>query len=105
MQCRACNSQNDATSVKCFQCGTTLIYEATGHSTAYIKGARRVDSYIYGLVGAIIAGALAVALFQTLLSDFNLNIPLIFFISIFFGGLAGRFVAWLKWRDLMRLSK
>jgi hypothetical protein len=58
MLCPVCNSQNLAARVKCFQCGTTLIHEATGHSAAYIKGARNVDSYIYGLVGAISALAL-----------------------------------------------
>jgi ABC-type uncharacterized transport system permease subunit len=105
MLCPVCNSQNLATSVKCFQCGTTLIHEATGHSTAYIKGARRVDSYTYGLVGAISTLVLAVVLLKTLFSDWNLNAPLICFIGFFLGGLAGRFIAWLKWRDLLRLSK
>jgi hypothetical protein len=105
MLCPVCNSQNLATSVKCFQCGTTLIHEATGHSAAYIKGARRVDSYIYGLVGAVSALALAVVVLKTLFSDWNLNAPLICFISFLSGGLAGRVVAWLKWRDLLRLSK
>jgi uncharacterized membrane protein YvbJ len=85
MLCPVCNSQNLATSVKCFQCGTTLIHEATGHSTVYIKGARRVDSYIYGIAGAISTLVLAVVFLNTLFS--------------------GRFIAWLKWRDLLRLSK
>jgi hypothetical protein len=105
MLCPACNSQNLATSAKCFQCGTTLIHEAIGHSTAYIKGARRVDAYIYGLAGAISTLALAVVALKTVFSDWNLNAPFICWISFLLGGLIGRLIAWQKWRSLLRLSK
>lgn len=105
MLCPACNTQNLATSAKCFQCGTTLIYEAGGHSTAYIKGARSIDSRTYGLVGAVTALVLAVVLLKTVLFEWNLNAPLLCFVSISAGGMVGRFIAWWKWRDLLRLSK
>lgn len=105
MLCPVCNSQNLATSVKCFQCGTILIHEATGHSTAYIKGARRVDSYIYGLVGAISALVLVVVALKTVFSDWYINAPFICWIGFLVGGLIGRLIAWRKWRDPIRLSK
>jgi ABC-type uncharacterized transport system permease subunit len=56
-------------------------------------------------VGAITALVLAVALLKTLLSDWNLNVPLICFVSVLAGGMVGRVIAWWKWRDLLRLSK
>ena len=105
MFCPACNTQNSATSVNCIQCGTTLIYEAKGHSTSYIQGAQLVDSRIYGLVGCVVCLGLAFVLLNTVLSDLSLNEHLVYLGSIVVGGIAGRVVAWRKWRALLQASK
>lgn len=105
MLCPVCNRQNLAFSVNCFQCGTTLIHEARGHSTAYLEGARGLDSRAYGIVGSVVAFILAILLLKTLLSEWYLNEPLVCFVSTCCGGVVGRSIAWWKWRELLRQSK
>lgn len=104
MFCPACNTQNLATTVKCIQCGTTLIYEATGHSAAYIKGARSIDSRTYSLAGFLLCLGLAFVLLKTVLSEWYLDERLIYLASSLAGGIIGRVIAWRKWRTLLRQS-
>lgn len=105
MFCPTCSTQNSATSVNCIQCGTTLIYEAKGHSASYIKGAMQVDSRIYGVVGVLVCLGFAFILLNTFLSDFSLDERLVYLASIVAGGIAGRVAAWRKWRPLLQASK
>lgn len=39
-------------SVRCERCGTTLIHEAVGHSSAYRSAEKRVNANVYGGAGA-----------------------------------------------------
>ena len=52
MQCPVCNNLNAATDVRCFQCNTTLIHEAAGHSEGYRKTTQELDARVYSGVGA-----------------------------------------------------
>jgi hypothetical protein len=104
MFCPVCNTQNPATSVKCIQCQTKLIYEAKGHSRAYIKAARSMDSRMYSIIGVLFAAGLAFALLNSLLSELYLDERLTYTVSGLAGGMIGRVIAWWKWRSLLRQS-
>jgi len=52
MQCMTCNTLNAATTVRCMTCGTTLIHEAVGHSNAYQRGARSLDTKLHTGIGS-----------------------------------------------------
>lgn len=60
MTCPTCNHLNPATVARCLNCGTTLIYEAVGHSAEYTKAAHSVDSKMHAGLGGI-AGFFVVA--------------------------------------------
>ncbi|WP_373271719.1 zinc-ribbon domain-containing protein [Ralstonia mannitolilytica] len=105
MFCPTCNTQNSATSVSCIQCGTTLIYEAKGHSASYIKGARLIDSKIYSIVGILVCFGFAFILLNTFLSEWSVDERLVYLASIVVGGIAGRVIAWRKWRSFLQASK
>lgn len=69
MTCPTCNHINPATAVRCLNCGTTLIYEAVGHSEDYKKATRALDLKIHTGVGAVL-GFFAVILFiKIILAD------------------------------------
>jgi len=68
MQYPTCNHLNGATSVRCSQCGTTLIHEAVGHSDAYLKTVNKMDTRVYSGVGAFFGFFLVAALLKTVLS-------------------------------------
>jgi len=73
MQCPVCNHLNTATSVRCLQCGTTLIHEAVGHSERYRAAVNGRDQRMYGRVGAILGFALVAALLKTVLAGLWLS--------------------------------
>lgn len=54
MQCPTCNNLNAATDVRCFQCGTTLIHEAVGHSTEYRQAADSLSLRMHAGLGALL---------------------------------------------------
>lgn len=60
MQCPACNSLSAATDVRCLNCGTTLIYEAGGHSKEYEKASASLSARMRSGLGAL-AGFFLVA--------------------------------------------
>jgi ribosomal protein S27E len=98
MPCPACQSQNEASSVRCIQCGTTLIYEAEGHSSAYKQGAAMIDRLMYSGIGAFLGLCLAFLMLDTLLENIPLNKRLVYLASSVAGSLCGRILAWSKWR-------
>jgi|JI6StandDraft_1071083.scaffolds.fasta_scaffold73438_1 hypothetical protein len=98
MFCPTCNSQNLATSVRCNQCGTTLIYEAEGHSNAYKAGVMALDRRMYGGIGAFVGFCLSALLLNTVLESLFLNERLVYVSGVVVGGICGRVTAWLKWR-------
>ena len=98
MSCPSCNAQNLATSVRCERCGTTLIYEAEGHSRAFKRGAMAVDRRMYGGIGAFLGLGLAILLLNTVLESLFLNERLVYLSCVVAGALCGRLIAWHKWR-------
>jgi hypothetical protein len=52
MQCPSCAHLNAAMSVRCLQCGTTLIHEAEGSSPVAKRASHDLDSRLLGGVGA-----------------------------------------------------
>lgn len=98
MSCPSCNAQNLATSVRCERCGTTLIYEAEGHSLAFKRGEMAVDRRIYGGTGALLGFGLAALLLNTLLESYFLNERLVYLAGIVVGSICGQLIAWHKWR-------
>ena len=98
MFCPICNTQNLATSIRCSQCGTTLIHEAEGHSKEYKVVARAIDRRIYGGVGAFLGLCISVFLLNTFLENFFFDQRVVCVSGVAAGGICGRVVAWLKWR-------
>ncbi|MBY4708065.1 hypothetical protein K6V18_23800, partial [Ralstonia insidiosa] len=60
---------------------------------------------INSLVGCVVCLGLAFVLLNTVLSELSLNEHLVYLGSIVVGGIAGRVVAWRKWRALLQASK
>jgi hypothetical protein len=101
MPCPTCNAQNTATAVRCIQCGTTLIYEAEGHSDTYKKAAGGLDNRMYGGIGSFLGFCLVLIVLKFVLSDLYLEDRQIYGGAIggaFAGGILGRLIAWSKWR-------
>ena len=73
MNCPVCNIQNSATSVRCIQCGTTLIHEALGHSTEYRIASKVIDKRMLGGIGAIFGFALVGVLLRFVLTSLWLD--------------------------------
>ncbi len=99
MYCSTCNTQNLATSVRCIQCGTTLIHEAVGHSDAFRKGALMIDTRMYSGIGAFLGLILAALLISTVFEYQYGSGKFVFPICVIAGSLVGRFIAWSKWRN------
>jgi hypothetical protein len=98
MSCPTCNAPNDAMAVRCLSCGSTLIFEATGHSEGYNKAARQLDYRMYTGYGGI-AGLMLAMLLAALSPEIDEHS------GKFLGGLSavgaglGRFIAWRRWRE------
>jgi len=93
VQCPVCNHLNSATDVRCFQCRTTLIQEAVGHSDSYRKTTGELDSRMYSGVGAFFGFCLVAVLLKFILPGVNLGDGDIYTISAVgagIGGLIGR---------------
>jgi hypothetical protein len=100
MDCPACHTQNSAMSVTCFQCGTTLIPEAKAHSSAYVRGARRLDSRMYAGIGSIIGVAGAFLLLNSALEDWHVDKHRVVLACGVAGCILGRLIAWMRSRYL-----
>ena len=101
MFCPICGTQNLATSVRCMQCGTTLIEGTEGRTEPYRKGARMLDNRMYGGIGALLGFFLAAGLLEVVLTDLYLDERQIYGGAsggAVAGGLIGRLIAWQKWR-------
>jgi hypothetical protein len=69
MQCPTCNHLNSATMARCVNCGTTLIYEATGHSKEYQKAEGTLDSRMHSGIGAVFGFFLAAILLKFVFTE------------------------------------
>jgi hypothetical protein len=97
MECPVCNYLNAATSVRCLQCGTTLIHEAVGHSPEYKRTVANMDHRMYGGIGAFfglgLAGALSLAAGASNREIYGFAVG-----GAFVGGILGRLVLRIKQR-------
>lgn len=100
MFCPNCNSQNLATSVNCYQCGTKLIHDTEGISREYKSGAALIDRWMYSGIGVFLGFCCAVLLLKTVLDSLFINERLVCLAGMIVGSIVGRMVAWRKWRDV-----
>src|SRR5262245_16233926 len=73
MQCPSCGHLNAATSVRCVQCGTTLIYEAVGPSPAAKRASKEMDTRLLGGIGAFFGFCVTALLLKFILSGLWLS--------------------------------
>ncbi|MBT0571336.1 hypothetical protein KIK84_13460 [Curvibacter sp. CHRR-16] len=97
MFCPTCNTQNSATSVRCFQCGTTLINEAV-QSKASLDAEKSLDARLYGHIGAIAGFVLGMAA-NAIIPGVLLETRYTPIASAVLGFAIGRFFAWQRWKD------
>ena len=71
MQCPACTHLNDALSVRCMRCGSTLIHEAVGHSAEYQAARARADRNMYAGIGAAIGFLFVGGLLKVMFAELN----------------------------------
>ena len=93
MQCPACTELNTATSVRCVRCGTTLIYEAIGHSVGYRDATSKLDARVYSGIGAFFGFFLVAVLLKVVLPGLWLSDREIYGAAIggaVVGGIVGR---------------
>lgn len=96
MFCPSCNTTNLNTSVRCIQCGTSLIVQSVGASTGYDKHARAINARMYAGIGATIGFVVFVCLSQTVLETMYLdNSEVLVGASVLsaIGAAIGRFIA------------
>ena len=102
MTCPTCNAVNSATTVYCVRCGTTLIYEAGGHSEEYNAAAKHVDMRMYRGLGAVLGFCVTGFVLKFVLADAYFDDGQIYGGAAggaLGGSLIGRFLAWSMWRD------
>jgi hypothetical protein len=95
MTCPTCNRPYGATDVKCLHCGTTLIYEAEGHSKAYKQAENTMDSKMFAGIGALLGFFFTVFLLKFVLTSLWISDRQIFIaatIAGVVGSVIGRFI-------------
>ena len=95
MSCPTCNRPCAATDVKCLHCGTTLIYEAEGHSKEYKQAADTMDSKMFAGIGALLGFFLTVFLLKFVFTSLWISDRQIYIaatISGFVGSVIGRLI-------------
>ena len=103
MFCPTCNTQNLATSVRCENCRSTLIFEAEGHSEKYYEGAQILDEKMYSGIGYAAGLFLAVFILKVILADMDLGRGVFSLSAIgaaFLGSFIGRQIA--RWKSRWR---
>lgn len=100
MECPACRTLNAAMSVKCIECGTTLISEAEPRSRAYVLGERRLNTGKYAWIGTIVGFGIGWLLINESLVPWNVSDRAIEYACAIVGGVAGKLLAWKRSRDL-----
>lgn len=88
MQCPTCNHLNSATVARCMNCGTTLIYEAAGHSKEYQKAATAIDSKMHSGIGGLFGFFLVAILLKFVFTEHWLSDREIYFAAVV-AGVAG----------------
>jgi len=99
MFCPNCTTQNHATDVRCMHCGTTLIFEAQGHSTNYRRGALFLNLRMYGGIGSVLGLAISFLLLNTVLQSFYFDSQekgIVTFLGATVGAIGGWIVALIK---------
>jgi hypothetical protein len=102
MICKSCGTQNLTTSMRCIQCGTALLNEASESSSAYRDGARAVDRRMYGGIGSFIGFFLTFFVLKFVLEDLYLDAREIYGGALgasIIGGIIGRLLANSKWKN------
>lgn len=101
MICRSCGTQNLPTSLRCIQCGTTLVKEAFESTEAYRAGARAIDARMFGGVGSVVGFALTYFVLKFVLENMYFDAREIYggaFAGSIVGAITGRLIAYKKWR-------
>jgi hypothetical protein len=98
MLCPKCNNLNAATTVRCIECGATLIYEADGHSVEFNAAAKKVDLRIYSAIGSFAGLGISILLQSTVLQHQYFDQRAVAVIGIGIGAALGRAAAAYKWR-------
>ena len=102
MFCPACQCQNLPTSLRCSQCGASLLPDSPTAAGDVGKTARAMDARNFSIWGGL-AGAVLVFVLLNLAKD-NLHLDdgdlkLGALIGAVAGAALGRVVAWKKWQD------
>lgn len=84
MFCATCQAQNDAMSVRCYQCGTTLIAREEDRSPEAKRLVHGINSRVHAAVGAGAGAVLAWLVFGSHTATV---------VSGFIGGCVGRWIA------------
>ena len=95
MQCPTSNHLNSATVARCMNCGTTLIYEATGHSKEYQKAAGMLDLRMHSGIGGLFGFFLVAVLLKFVFTEHWLSDREIYFAAVVagvVGSIAGRLI-------------
>jgi uncharacterized membrane protein YvbJ len=71
--CPTCNTANLHTSIRCAQCGTSLIVQSVGASDSFEKHARPMNARMYAGIGATIGFVVFIVLNQTVLETMYLD--------------------------------
>ena len=93
MLCPTCNNLNTATTVRCLGCGTTLIYEAQGHSEDFKAATKFGDRRKFMWFGGLAGFGISVLLQETLLQHQYFDIEAMAAVGSAIGAGVGRAVA------------
>jgi len=102
MICQSCGTQNLPTSMRCIQCGTGLVKEASENTDAFRAGARAVDARMYGGIGSFFGFVLTFFVLKFVLEDMYFEAREIYggaLAASVVCGIAGRLVAYKKWKS------
>jgi hypothetical protein len=94
--CPTCNTSNLHTSIRCSQCGASLVPDSVGASTGYEKHARAINAKMYSGLGAAAGFVGFIALSQTVLETMYLDKDQIMIgasVLAAIGGAIGRLIA------------
>lgn len=97
MQCSTCNCLNSTTVVRCVNCGTTLIYEAVGHSKEYQNAENALDLRMHSGIGAVFGFAIVAVILKVVFAEHWLSDREVYVAAVI-AGLVGSVIRLLLFR-------